>query len=121
MEATLKFAEWLAKETSTVSFDSALMYPDRLAPIGGLIWEPEKAKQVIENTGWTFLDLEKLDEVHRKWKDEIFVDPIEIADDFALICGVDGDFLRGYSDEIQKLSETHEMNFGRSQGGDLVQ
>lgn len=47
MEATLRFAEWLAAETSTVSFDSALMYPDRLAPIGKLIWNPEEASSVM--------------------------------------------------------------------------
>lgn len=121
MEATLRFAEWLAAETSTVSFDSALMYPDRLAPIGKLIWNPDEASSVMADSGWDFINLSRLEKISTKWKDEIIIDPIEIADDFAYICGVDGDFLRSYSDEIQKLSEKHEMNFGRSQGGALVQ
>jgi len=121
MEATLRFAEWLAAETSTVSFDSALMYPDRLAPIGKLIWNPEEANSAIAASGWDFIHLPRLEEISKKWRNEIFIDPIEIADDFAYVCGVDGDFLRSYSDEIQKLSEKHEMNFGRSQGGALVQ
>ena len=120
MKETLRFAEWLAKETSTVSFDAALMYPDRLSPIGGLIWNPGSAPSVLAETGWNFIDLTRLEEVSRKWRGEIFIDPIEIANDFAYVCGVDGDFLRGFADEIQDLSRKYSMNFGRSQGGTLV-
>jgi anaerobic magnesium-protoporphyrin IX monomethyl ester cyclase len=121
LDKTLKFAEWLAAETSIVSFDSALMSPDKSAPIGRLIWYPGEASAVCKQTGWDFLNLDLLNAASARWKDEIFLDLVELCSDFAKVCGVSASVLDEYNSEIQTLSKSAGVNFGRSQGGTAAQ
>jgi anaerobic magnesium-protoporphyrin IX monomethyl ester cyclase len=117
LDATIDFAHWLAKSTTVVSLDSALFYPDRSAPVGSWIWEPERAVTEVEEWGWNFIDLARLRQVSEKWRDEVIIPPLEISADFAWACGVDVDMLLSYDVEVQKISVEHGLNYGRSQGG----
>ena len=117
LDKTLEFADWLARSTSTVSFDSALLYPDKTATIGGLIWKPNEADKIAKELGWTFIDIDKLKKVSAKWIDEIYLDPVEISADFADVCGTSYELLSSYSEELSEISGRHNMNFGQSQSG----
>lgn len=119
LDKTLAFAEWLATNTSTVSFDSAALYPDKTAPIGGLIWKPEEADRIAKELGWTFIDIDILKKISDKWINEIYLDPTEISADFARACGISYSVLEEYSNELSKLSSLNNMNFGRSQSGEM--
>jgi len=117
LDKTLEFVGWLATETSNVSFDCAPMSPDKSAPIGRLIWYPEEAPAVCKQTGWDFLNLDLLNSASTRWKNEIFIDLVELCADFAEICGVSASVLDEYNTEIQALSKSAGLNFGRLQGG----
>jgi hypothetical protein len=117
LDKTVEFAEWLIDNSSVVSFDSALMYPDRAAPIGRLIWHPEDADRVCKETGWKFIDIERLKKVSERWRDEVYLDPLELCNDFAWVCGVNGSLLMEYATILEQMANKASLNFGRSQGG----
>ena len=117
MDSTLRFAEWLADNTMTVSLDSALLYPDRSSTVGRWIWEPELAKSEARQLGWDFIDFDLLGKVSQKWAGEIYLDCLELCADFAHICRVNPEILMEYECEIEKIARKANLNFGRSQGG----
>lgn len=117
LDQTVEFAQWLIDHSSVVSFDSALMYPDRAAPIGRLIWHPEEAARVCNESGWTFINDERLRKVSDRWRNQIYLDPLELCYDFAWVCGVDGAMLMEYANVLEGMAKSASLNFGRSQGG----
>ncbi|MGA0607249.1 B12-binding domain-containing radical SAM protein [Phenylobacterium sp. VNQ135] len=117
LDKTVEFAEWLIDNSSVVSFDSALMYPDKAAPIGRLIWHPEEAASTARDLGWDFLNLERLKIVSDRWRSEVYLDPLELCSDFASVCGVDGAMLMEYAAILEQMAKKASLNFGRSQGG----
>ncbi len=117
LDATMKFATWLSEETSTVSFDCALLYPDKSSILGQWIWKPDLAKSQAKALGWDFIDYSVLEEISKKWSNEVFIDPLEINGDFARLCGVKPEVLYEYDEILKKISQNKRINFGRSQGG----
>lgn len=119
LDATLKFAEWLATETSTVSFDAALLYPDRSSRVGRWIWEPERFAKESSELGWSFINYEALLSMHKKWAPAVYIDPLELCADFSEACGVSPELLFEYEKRLHEISTSRHLNFGRSQGGPL--
>jgi radical SAM superfamily enzyme YgiQ (UPF0313 family) len=119
LDNTLKFAEWLSENTLTMSLDTATLYPDKKSIIGNWIWHPNVAQEESVIYDWDFIDFELLNKLHYKWKDEVYIDPLEISTDFAQICGISIDVLLEYDREIKKLTEKYNLNYGRSQAGPI--
>jgi len=117
LDATLKFAEWLASSTSTISIDAALLYPDVSSTVGRWIWNPDLFASEAPGLGWDFMNFETLLKVSDRWRDEVFIDPLTLCDDFAGVCGVSSELLLEYERRLQLLTKRQNMNFGRSQGG----
>ncbi|GHV10124.1 hypothetical protein FACS1894162_2730 [Bacteroidia bacterium] len=119
LDDTLKFAEWLVENTLTMSLDTATLYPDKNSRIGNWLWHPNAAQKESVIYGWDFIDFELLNKLHYKWKNEVYIDPLEISADFAQMCGTNIDVLLEYDKEIKKLTEKYNLNFGRSQAGPI--
>lgn|GEM_PF-2049342 len=117
LESTVKFAEWLACNTMLVSMDSAVLYPDKGSIAGSWIWNPEIAIKESKKLGWSFLNYELLNKISKKWRNKVFIDPNELASDFADVCGVSISVLLEYDEEIKKIASGHKLNYGNSQGG----
>ncbi|MBD3647475.1 MAG: cobalamin B12-binding domain-containing protein [Pseudomonadales bacterium] len=115
LDQTITFIKWMLQNTSVVSFDCALLYPDRNAPVGRAIWEGDST--VLTNPEWNFLDVQTLTEVGNRWKGRLFIDPMEICSDFARACGVSPYLLMDYEHQIERLASSTGFNYGRSQGG----
>lgn len=116
LDRTLDFASWLADQTTTVSIDSALLYPDRSSPIGSMFWgDHMKCASVGEK--WPFLDSGRIDVVSKKWRRKGIVGIVEACEDFAWVCNTDADILHEYSEKLSKISAQSRLNFGQSQGG----
>lgn len=117
LDATIEFAQWLARETLTVSLDSAMFYPDKGSPIGNLIWEPGQLAAAVKLRGWDFLDENALRRAHARWHDEVFLDPLELCYDFARVCGVEPELLVEYNRHVEQVSSAAGLNFGHSLAG----
>ena len=117
LDSTLKFAEWLTKNTLTVSLDSALLYPDKSSIVGRWIWRPDLAESEAPKLGWGFIDFELLRKVSARWAGEIYLDCLDLCADFARVCRVQPELLMEYEREIERIALTSNLNFGRSQGG----
>ena len=116
LERTLDFANWLADQTTTVSIDSALLYPDRSSPIGSLFWD-DGMKCASTREKWHFLDQDRVDVVSKKWLKKGIVGIVEACEDFAWACHTDADILHEYSERLSRISSQRGLNFGQSQGG----
>src|ERR1017187_10308102 len=117
LDETVKFAEWLARETYTVSLDSAIFYPDKTAPVGAWIWNPLLAAVQAKELGWDFIDFALLEKVSERWRDEIFLEPLALCNDFAMICGVRPEVLVEYNRQIEAISSKYVLKFGHSLAG----
>jgi anaerobic magnesium-protoporphyrin IX monomethyl ester cyclase len=117
LDQTLEFAEWLAAATHTVSLDSAIFYPDRTAVAGAWIWDPGLAGRQAKELGWDFLDMDLLQKMSDRWRDEVYLDPLALANDFARVCGVEPEVLVEYHHQIQNISSRFELAFGHSLAG----
>lgn len=118
LQRTIEFAEFLVRETLAVSLDSALLYPDISSRLGRMIWEPEQSG-AVQKDGWDFIDLERLEVVSRRWRNELILDPLEMCADFAWICRTDPEVLLEYNRQIAGIADQGKINFGQSQGGNL--
>jgi anaerobic magnesium-protoporphyrin IX monomethyl ester cyclase len=117
LDATLRFAEWLATQTTTISFDAALMYPDISSRVGRWIWHPEDYMVEAKELGWDFLNFDQLLKVSNRWRDALYIDPLQLCEDFAAVCGVKAEVLMEYENQLQLITQQKAINFGRSQGG----
>ena len=117
LDHTVAFAEWLAKNTHTVSLDSAMFYPDKTAPVGAWIWDPGLAAKQAKDLGWDFIDFDLLQKASHRWRDEVLLDPLELCIDFAKICRVEPQLLVDYNRRIQSISNRYQLNFGHSLAG----
>jgi anaerobic magnesium-protoporphyrin IX monomethyl ester cyclase len=116
LDRTVDFASWLADQTSTVSIDSALLYPDRSSPVGSIFWDEAHIYRKIKEK-WSFLDQDRVSAVSKKWRKKGIVGIVEACEDFAWVCHTDADILHEYSEKLLKISRRQQLNFGQSQGG----
>jgi len=117
LDQTLEFVNWLAANTSAVSFDSALLYPDKFSPIGSLIWDDAPNMDAFARAGWSFINQDSLKIFRDRYRNEVFIDPAEFTYEFARLCGVRPEVLVEYDGEIQKIARRAGLNYGQSQGG----
>lgn len=110
LDNTVEFAEWLNRETATVSIQSALLYPDKPSVVGKWIWNPVQARHEAARLGWGFINFDRLDQMHLRWRDEIFLDVTAMADEFAEVCGVDPGILVEYALRIGRIRRLSSVN-----------
>jgi len=120
MNDSLVFANWLINYSSTTTIECALLYPDKASPVGCLIWNPELYEQVNKKYDLSFLDMCKINAMHKKYKDEIFIEPNEIISDFADACGTDVSLLLEFQQRIKECCSSSNIRFGYSQYGKEV-
>jgi len=117
LDKTLKFIEWMARETYAISFDCALLYPEKGSIIGSALWNPDLLRMRSSCQAWRIINEERLRMISAKWRDQIFLDPVELCYDFAWVCGVNAETLLEYEKEISIIAKSYGLNYGRSQGG----
>lgn len=119
MNKTMEFINYLMEYTSISILDCALFYPDKIAPVGGLIWNPCNYNLLKEKYHLDYIDKGYLSEIHEKWKDVIYIDSAEITKDFAKLCGTDYELLLDYQEQIKELCNKYGVSFGYSQAGKI--
>lgn len=119
MDNTMNFIKYLMENTSISILDCALFYPDKTAPVGGLIWNPDNYRILKNKYFLTYIKEDYLPEIHAKWKDEIYIDSAEITKDFAKLCGTDYQLLLDYQDQIKEMCDKYKISFGYSQAGKI--
>ena len=119
LDKTIKFIEYLVNYTSVTIIDCALFYPDKTAPVGGLIWTPNNYRALRDKYGLSYIDTNALEKANRKWKNQVYIDSTEITKDFARICGTDFDLLIEYQHQIKNICDKYGISFGYSQAGKL--
>lgn len=119
MRKTMDFIKYLVDNTSVTIIDCALFYPDRTAPVGGLIWHPENYQLYKSHYNLDYIKPELLEPLNKKWKGQVYIDSAEITKDFASLCGTDYELLLEYQKEIKELCDKHMVSFGYSQAGKL--
>ncbi len=119
MNKTLAFIKYLLENTSVSILDCALFYPDRVAPVGGLIWNPNNYNLLKDKYNLSYIKTEYLSELHNKWKEEIYIDSAEITKDFAKLCGTDYQLLLEYQEKIREMCYKYNVSFGYSQAGKI--
>lgn len=119
MDNTMNFIKYLMENTSISILDCALFYPDKTAPVGGLIWNPDNYRTLKNKYFLTYIKEDYLPEIHAKWKDEIYIDSAEITKDFARLCGTDYQLLLDYQDQIKEMCDKYKVSFGYSQAGKI--
>lgn len=119
MDKTLDFIKYLMENTSVSILDCALFYPDKAAPVGGLIWNPNNYNILREKYHLSYIKTECLNELHNKWKDKVYIDSGEITKDFARLCGTDYQLLLEYQEKIKEMCYEHNVSFGYSQAGKI--
>lgn len=117
MDKTLTFIKYLLGNTSVSILDCALFYPDKAAPVGGLIWTPNNYDLLKDKYSLSYIKTEYLNELHYKWKDEVYIDSAEITKDFARLCGTDYQLLLEYQERIKEMCYEYNVSFGYSQAG----
>lgn len=117
MDKTLSFVKYLLEYTSVSILDCALFYPDKTAPVGGLIWKPENYRLFKDKYFLSYIKEDCLEEMNRKWKDEVYIDSAEITKDFAKLCGTDYQLLLEYQERIKEMCDKYGVSFGYSQSG----
>lgn len=119
MDKTLIFIKYLLENTSVSILDCALFYPDKAAPVGGLIWTPNNYNLLKEKYCLSYIKTDYLNELHNKWKDEVYIDSAEITKDFARLCGTDYQLLLEYQEKIKEMCYIYNVSFGYSQAGKI--
>ena len=117
MDKTMDFIRYLVKNTTVTILDCALFYPDRTAPVGSLIWNPENFDRFKKSYELSYIDTSFLEAIHKKWKNQVYIDSAEITRDFARLCGTDYELLLDYQREIKKICDENNISFGYSQAG----
>ncbi|MCD8157093.1 MAG: radical SAM protein, partial [Clostridiales bacterium] len=117
LDKTMEFIRYLVGNTSVTILDCALFYPDRMAPVGGLIWTPENYRLYKESYHLDYIDENYLQTIHDKWKNVLYIDSAEITRDFARLCGTDCELLLEYQQRIKDICEEYNISFGYSQAG----
>lgn len=120
MDTTMGFIKYLMENTSLSILDCALFYPDKTAPVGGLIWNPDNYYLLKDKYHLSYIDTNYLDIIHNKWKDEVFIDSAEITKDFAKLCGTDYTLLLDYQQKIKEMCDEYGVSFGYSQAGKII-
>jgi hypothetical protein len=116
-EESLKFATWLAESTNATTIECALLYPDRAAPIGNLIWNPGSYERLRKVYDLSFLDMEIILQLNEKYRNLIYINPDEIISDFCKACGTDVKLLLEYQTKIKDCCQKANIRFGYSQYG----
>lgn len=119
MNKTMEFIKYLVKNTSISILDCALFYPDKTAPVGGLIWNPHSYDLLKEKYALSYIDKSYLNEIHERWKNVVYIDSAEITKDFAKLCGTSYGLLLEYQEQIKELCEKYKISFGYSQAGKI--
>lgn len=119
LDKTVEFIEYLANHTSVTIIDCALFYPDKNAPVGGLIWTPSNYRALKNQYHLSYIDTNALEKANKKWKNQVYIDSAEITKDFAHICGTDFDLLLEYQHRIKDICNKCGISFGYSQAGKL--
>lgn len=119
LDKTIEFIKYLVNHTSVTIIDCALFYPDKNAPVGGLIWTPDNYRVLKNQYQLSYIDTSALEKANKKWKDQVYIDSTEITKDFAHICGTDFDLLLEYQHKIKNICNEYNVSFGYSQAGKL--
>lgn len=119
MDKTLEFIKYLMDNTSISILDCALFYPDKTAPVGGLIWNPDNYKFLKDKYYLSYIKTEYFEEINKKWKDQVYIDSAEITKDFAKLCGTDYQLLLEYQEKIKEMCNKYNVSFGYSQAGKI--
>ena len=117
LDKTMEFIKYLVQNTSICIIDCALFYPDKCAPVGGLIWNPENYGLLKEKYSLSYINTTLLEKMNKKWKNRLYIDSAEITKDFAKLCGTDYDLLMEYQQKIKEICEKNKISFGYSQAG----
>ncbi|MDR2570625.1 MAG: hypothetical protein LBD23_10080 [Oscillospiraceae bacterium] len=115
---TYKLAKWLVNNTNTTTIECALLYPDRGAPLGSLIWNPSQYNK-LQATGYdlSFINMEQILIMHDKYSKEIFIDPEKLVADFSVACGADINHMFEYQAKIRETCAENNIRFGTSRFG----
>lgn len=119
LDKTIEFIEYLVNHTSVTIIDCALFYPDKTAPVGGLIWTPSNYRILKDQYHLSYIDTDALEEANKKWEGQVYIDSTEITKDFAHICGTDFELLLEYQHRIKYICDKYGISFGYSQAGKL--
>lgn len=119
LDKTIDFVKYIVKNTSVTIIDCALFYPDKAAPVGGLLWKPEMFEMLKDSYHLSYIDQELLMTLSNKWNNKVFINSSEITKDFATICGTNYEMLLEYQSMIKEICEENNVSFGYSQAGKI--